>query len=371
MRPGLPTAARSPASPNTAGVEHPQLHDYWPVCHDPSWCLSGWARPPCRRQPARALPRRDRVGDLANAGVVIQVFSVATRFAPWSNHGVMPLSGTSVAWRPEDREKTWGACLLCAAAAFLPALPAMASQDARAREARTACLAGDYNKGVTILSELFVNTRDPTYIYNQGRCFEQNARFREGISRFQEYLRVAKDAPAEARAEAEKHIADCRELLAQELAAPAINPAPPVLEREAAPPSPAIQLSTPSRSGIASEGKPGSPEPARGAGSGLRAAGIVTASVGGAALVAGVLLNLKVNDISSGYQAYNGYTDQKESQRKSYETWGWVSYGAGAVCVATGAVLYYLGLRANTDGSPSVAIAPARGGAALIVRGTL
>lgn len=38
----------------------------------------------------------------------------------------------------------------------------------RARSARTACLAGDYAKGVAILSELFVTTKDPSFIYNQG-----------------------------------------------------------------------------------------------------------------------------------------------------------------------------------------------------------
>jgi hypothetical protein len=32
-----------------------------------------------------------------------------------------------------------------------------------------ACLSGDYTKGVAILSELFVDTKDPTYLFNQGR----------------------------------------------------------------------------------------------------------------------------------------------------------------------------------------------------------
>jgi tetratricopeptide (TPR) repeat protein len=58
------------------------------------------------------------------------------------------------------------------------------------RTARTACLAGDYAKGVAILSELFVETQDAGFIYNQGRCFEQNHRYDDAISRFQEYLRV-------------------------------------------------------------------------------------------------------------------------------------------------------------------------------------
>jgi hypothetical protein len=288
----------------------------------------------------------------------------------------MAVSASSETRRPGLRKKPWTPWLIGAASMFLFALPATAGQDAQAREARTACLAGDYNKGVTILSELFVSTREPTHIYNQGRCFEQNARFREAISRFQEYLRIAKDVPADARAEAEKHIADCKALMAQESAASATNPAAPVPVREDTPrsiaqPSPAPQPSAPSPSDVVSGSKPASAEPTGEGGSGLRTAGIVTASVGGAALVAGILLNLKVNDISSGYETYNGYTEQKESQRKSYETWGWISYGAGAACVATGALLYYLGMRASRDGSTSVAVAPARDGAVLLVGGTL
>ena len=276
--------------------------------------------------------------------------------------------------RQQLREKSWGLSLLGATFVFLLAPAATAGQDALAREARTACLAGDYEKGVTILSELFVSSRDPTHIFNQGRCFQQNSRYREAISRFQEYLRVAKDAPADARAEAEKQITDCKALLAQESPAPGAVPSVPAHEetpQASAPPSLPAQPSAPSQPEIASESRAASPEPAQEAGGGLRAAGIVTASVGGVALVAGVLLNLKANDISNGYQTYNGYTDDKESQRKSYETWSWVSYGAGAACVATGAVLYYLGLRANTGGSPSVALVPARDGAALVVRGAL
>jgi len=37
----------------------------------------------------------------------------------------------------------------------------------------------------------------------------------------------------------------------------------------------------------------------------------------------------------------------------------WVSYGVGAACVATGAVLYYLGVRRGSAGSTSVALVPA------------
>jgi hypothetical protein len=90
-----------------------------------------------------------------------------------------------------------------------------------------------------------------------------------------------------------------------------------------------------------------------------------------ALLAAGIALNLEVDSMASDYGTYNAYTNQKESQRKNDETWGWVSNGAGAACLATGVLLDYLGLRSSADGSPSVAALPAGDGATLVVRGAL
>ena len=68
-------------------------------------------------------------------------------------------------------------------------------------------------------------------------------------------------------------------------------------------------------------------------------------------------------------QKTDGYTSSKESERKTYETLGWVSYGVGTACVATGAVLYFLGLSASSNSPVSVsllpALAPAQAGALL------
>ena len=77
------------------------------------------------------------------------------------------------------------------------------------------------------------------------------------------------------------------------------------------------------------------------AGSGLRTAGLVVAGVGGAGLVAGLVLNLKVNSMSSDLEANYGLAS--DATRKHYKTAGWIAYGTGAACLAGGAVLYYLG----------------------------
>jgi len=88
------------------------------------------------------------------------------------------------------------------------------------REARTACLAGDYAKGIAILSELFVATQKPVLIYNQGRCFEQNHRYEDAIARFQEYLRVGQRLSKAEQSDARKHIADCEDLMTKQGGSP-------------------------------------------------------------------------------------------------------------------------------------------------------
>lgn len=234
-----------------------------------------------------------------------------------------------------------------------------ASKQAQERSARKACLSGDYNKGVTILSDLFVDTKDPTYIFNQGRCFEQNHRYEDAVSRFEEYLRVpGANLSAADRAVAEKHIVDCKDRLPdQSSKSQASAPVPFVPPPPAAPPEPS---STPeSSTSIAAQPEP-QPAPHEG-GAGLRVTGIVAMSVGVAAAAAGVFLNLKANTISNDMATTVGNYEARNTDRKNYETMAWVGYGVGAACVVTGAILYAIGRKTGSDSSTSVALLPAIG----------
>jgi hypothetical protein len=116
-----------------------------------------------------------------------------------------------------------------------------AGKESKERAARKACLSGDYAKGVGILSDLFIETEDANYIFNQARCFEQNSRCEEAIGRFREFLRKATAITPADRADTEKHIADCQALLGQKIApAPTSDSAVAVAPKtEAAPPAPA------------------------------------------------------------------------------------------------------------------------------------
>jgi hypothetical protein len=76
-----------------------------------------------------------------------------------------------------------------------------ANWDGKERAAKKACLLGDAKKGTAILADLYLDTDDPIFIYNQGRCFEQNGKKAQAILRFEEYLRKVDDLePADAAA---------------------------------------------------------------------------------------------------------------------------------------------------------------------------
>ena len=244
---------------------------------------------------------------------------------------------------------------------------AAANRQAQDRAARKACLTGDYTKGVAILSDLFIDTKDPTYIFNQGRCFEQNRKYEDAIGRFEEFVRAAeasgsKQDPAD-KAAAEKHIASCKETLAEQQG----KMASPAAPQTYAPPAPiatamAAPALAPQAPALTVEQTVPQPAPEQGR-KGLLAAGIVTASVGGAAVIAGVLLNLKVNSMVDDMQNTVGnYSSGKDSDRKTYQTLAWIGYGVGAACIATGATLIGFGLKADGGGTTSVALLPTVGG---------
>jgi tetratricopeptide (TPR) repeat protein len=244
---------------------------------------------------------------------------------------------------------------LMVVATLLLALSEARAEDKESREraARKACLTGDATKGTEILADLYIDTRNPVYIYNQGRCFEQSNRYDEAIARFREYLRTATSATEEERLDAGKHIADSEALLARmraaEVATQAGSPAPAPAVPNEPPPSPVAAQLEPVV--VATQAPSAKPSPA---GGGLRTAGVVTAAVGGAALIAGVVMNIKVNSTID--DLHRHYDKNTESSGKTYKTLSQVGYGVGAALVAGGALLYYLGMRAR-DGA-SVALLP-------------
>lgn len=130
------------------------------------------------------------------------------------------------------------ATLLCSCSIAIARIASAATAptvDDQQKAAKRACLAGDYVTGVRILADLFVDSNDPTYLFNQGRCYEQNVRYEEAIGRFNEYLRKTPSLTAAERTDTEAHIAACEAALGRSavraseviVTAPAVVPARP------------------------------------------------------------------------------------------------------------------------------------------------
>jgi tetratricopeptide (TPR) repeat protein len=240
------------------------------------------------------------------------------------------------------------------------------STSAKEKAAKKACALGDYQKGAEILADLFVETNDPTYIYNQARCYQQNGIWEQALLRFREHLRKAKNLSDSDRAETERQISDCEASLRQSTpvgASPAPT-SPQVAHAEAQPAVPTAEIAHP-----AVPAAPTPQPPDGGKAKRLRTAGIVCAAVGLAAVATGVGLALKTQSISSDEQQHVATVD-KENQRKSLETWGWVSYGFGAAAIATGAVLYIVGWPSNQTSSVALLPALSPEGASMMLKGS-
>jgi len=63
--------------------------------------------------------------------------------------------------------------------------PAPGGEDKRPNAALAACASGDVTKGIAILGELYAETRNPSYVFNQGRCFQKNNKLEQARGSFE------------------------------------------------------------------------------------------------------------------------------------------------------------------------------------------
>lgn len=266
-------------------------------------------------------------------------------------------------------------------AALLPAFISSSSAAADGREdkeraARRACLSGDYATGVSLLTDLYLDTNEPNHLFNKGRCYEQCNRCEEAIISFREYLRKMKDAGKPSDGRAEQHIADCEELLHKARVPPLPSGGqalPPAVQPPAQPgldpvfpgqPYPAAAAGQPAQVQTGLLAGPAAPAPGRG----LRIAGAVAFGVGVAAIGAGLGFALAANKLADDLErSPSSYERSKESTRSTYATLSTVGYAAGGVCVAGGAVLYFLGWRQGSSSTATVSpMVSARSAGALV-----
>jgi tetratricopeptide (TPR) repeat protein len=229
------------------------------------------------------------------------------------------------------------AAVLVASLALPPGLAQAAprTREQREADARRACAAGKIDEGIEILADLYASYSHPNYIYNQGRCYQENGKSEQAIARFREYLRVATDAPPQVRDKVEKFIAE----LEGERQGPSRAPPPPVREPEPERPMPPRPAPVINNNNTVTDRLPPAPPPSESS-PGLRAAAIVFGVVGGVGLVGGLVAGAKVSSLEKAVEdAGPGRFDvnQLAAQGRSahrYETLQWVGYavaGAGLI----------------------------------------
>ena len=125
-----------------------------------------------------------------------------------------------------------------------------AADDGDELKARTHFAAGEYKQALDIYARLYAETMHPTYLRNIARCHQNLGDPDKAISSFREYLRKAKDLPADQRAEIEGYIAEMEQLKQSKAVAPPPAAAPPPT---APPPAPLVGTPTVTASGTAAD----------------------------------------------------------------------------------------------------------------------
>ena len=221
----------------------------------------------------------------------------------------------------------------------------------REQEAKRACLANQPDRGIELLAELYAETNDPTYIYNQGRCYQQNGRAADALIRFREYLRKATAIDAADKASVERVIGELEQQEQARQAAAAPTSAP----------TPAATVTSPA------------PEP-RADRRQLRIAGIAVAGLGAVALAGGIYFGLRTQQLSDEVSADAKrmmFSQSKYDEGTRAEILQWVGYAVGGVALATGAVLYVVGagmFGGETTVSAAPVLGPREAGASVRIR---
>jgi tetratricopeptide (TPR) repeat protein len=269
---------------------------------------------------------------------------------------------------------------LLVAVPCLTAIPASAANPALddARKLTTQATVeydvGHFDQALDLYTKAYERYPKPALLFDIGQCHRLLGHYERAIFFYQGYLRGKPDAAN--RTMVEQFIADSqRQLDAQRAAAaaaPGTTPAPTPSsaasgDAAAAPPAsppPGSDTSTSSSDGAATPASPPKAWPA------LRIAGIATAGVGvvllGTALAEGLVSSSdsnKVSQISAPHGTWSSQAQSEYDSGKSAATAASVLYVAGAVVLAGGAVMTWLGWPKTP--STTAAVAPMPGGASM------
>ena len=307
----------------------------------------------------------------------------------------------------------------CLGAANISTRPALADDEAteQARqhyqEAQKQFDLGAWDAAIREFSKAYELRPDPTFLYNMAQAYRRSGNPRRAIDLYKNYLIKVPKSPQRHEVEdriqalqrqlddedrASKHAAVASDVPAPSaagLAPPPTTEAAPLPAAVAAPPPQAAQAEVSQETAApiptaapaappalapqaSSPVEPSSsvaaiavPPPERTAGShGLRIAGIVTGSVGAAALGAGLFFSLRTRSLSNSVGAAVKYNPADAQSGQQAATLQWVGYGVGAAAVVTGVALYWAGSSHKDEKKISFTPLLAPDGAGIAATGT-
>jgi tetratricopeptide (TPR) repeat protein len=215
-----------------------------------------------------------------------------------------------------------------------------------------------YSEAVEEYQKAYEIGGDPAMLYNVAQSYRLSDQLPEALRFYRRYLQRSPNARN--RDDVERKISDLERTLEERRKAAAAVPPPPPPEPVVVPPPPP-------------------PRPVKTGGGGKRIAGIVLASLGGAALVTagitGQLAKSKGDKLTTASMRGERFDPNLEANGKTLNTITIVSAIAGAAAVVTGAVLIVLSLGGDSEdvhASASPSVSPVIGiglvGAAATVR---
>jgi hypothetical protein len=257
------------------------------------------------------------------------------------------------------------ALLLAAPVTALRIAEAAPAEDPRVAEARRACAAGHVDRGVDLLASIIADTGDPSAVYNQARCYQQNGRSEEAINRFREYLRIGSKEPPSDRRTAERFIQELEaEIKEKEKRAPVVTPVAPPAPDTLPPSSVVIEPAPPAS--LTSE-PASAPTPT------LRWASYGAGAVGVLGLGFGIFNSLQVRSIEKQLndipQIQSKEWNERYAEGERAQSRQWIGYGLGAASLVSAGILFWL---SRPEGGPQISFtlpAGPGGGAGLSLSG--
>jgi tetratricopeptide (TPR) repeat protein len=272
--------------------------------------------------------------------------------------------------------------------ALLVAAPARADDEAKASARQhyergvTQYNLGHFNAAIPEFEKAYELESVPVLLYNIAQAHRQLGNNERAIFFYRRYIEAAPKAAN--RADVERRIRELEEVVRKQgeakskpptqvepiagdvggggrpgetasAASPAVTAPPAASSLSAATTPSAASTAAPAATATTRSEEP--PAESSGKGRRLRIGGIATAAAGGACIVTGIVFGAMASSKSDSVASATAFDPAADSAGRRDATLQWVFYGVGAAAVGAGAVLYYLGWRADAAES-RVALLP-------------